>query len=46
MFKFLPKIKAKLGNFTPYLATLHQVKLLGLRDDLGGVEVMTGDGPN
>ncbi len=32
-------------NSTTYLTSLLQVKLLGLRDDLGGVEILTGDGP-
>lgn len=45
LLKFLPKIKEKLGNSTAYLAALLQVKLLGLRDDLGAVEILTGDGP-
>jgi hypothetical protein len=42
---YLPKIKAKLGaGSMSYLAALLQTKLLGLRDNLGGIEIRTDDG--
>jgi hypothetical protein len=45
LLKFLPKVKEKSGAKSPaYLACLLQVKLLGLRDDLGGVEILSSDG--
>ena len=40
----LPKIRDKLGGPTPtYLAAYLQVKLLGLRDNLGGIRVLNGE---
>ena len=42
---YLPKIKEKLGaDSLSYLAALLQTKLLGLRDNLGGVEIRADDG--
>jgi hypothetical protein len=42
---YLPKIKAKLGaGSMSYLAALLNTKLLGLRDNLGGIEIRTDDG--
>jgi hypothetical protein len=42
----LPKTKAELGVTTQYLAAFLQVKLMGLRDDLGGFEIREFDGRN
>jgi len=40
LLSYLPRIREKLGGPTPtYLAAYLQVKLLGLRDNLGGVRV-------
>ncbi len=44
LLRYLPKIKEKLGVSTKYLATFLQVKLLGLRDNLGGIEIRESDG--
>jgi hypothetical protein len=45
LVRYLPKIKDKVGASTGWLAALLQVKLLGLRDNLGGVEIRRDDGP-
>jgi hypothetical protein len=45
LVEFLPKIKRKLGTGTAYLAALLQTRLLGLRDNLGGVLIRDDDGP-
>ena len=44
LLRYLPKIKDKLGVSTKYLAAYLQVKLLGLRDNLGGIEIRDTDG--
>jgi len=44
LLRYLPKIKDKLGMTTKYLAAYLQVKLLGLRDNLGGIEIRESDG--
>jgi hypothetical protein len=45
LLSFLPKIKDKYGAAsTTYLACLLQVRLFGLRDNLGGVEMRDTDG--
>ncbi len=41
--EILPKIKSKLGSGTSYLAALLQTRLLGLRDNLGGVLINDDD---
>jgi hypothetical protein len=42
---YLPKIKDKLGaDSLFYLDALLKTKLLGLRDNLGGVEIRADDG--
>jgi hypothetical protein len=42
--RYLPRIKAALGPPTVRLAAFLQVKLLGLRDNLGGIEIRADDG--
>lgn len=43
---YIPKIKEKFGETSPtYVAAYLQVNLLGLRDNLGGIEVLDRDGP-
>ena len=42
--RYLPKIKEKQGPSTTWLAALLQVKLIGIRDNLGGIFVRTTDG--
>jgi len=44
LLRYLPKIKEKLGVSTKYLAAFLQAKLLGLRDNLGGIEIRESDG--
>ena len=45
LLKHLPKVKAdELGVTTQYLADFLQVKLMGLRDNLGGIEILESDG--
>jgi hypothetical protein len=45
LLKLLPKVKEKSGaKSTTYLACLLQVKLLGLRDDLDAMEILSSDG--
>jgi len=43
--EFLPNKKTRLGTGTTYLAALLQTRLLGLRDNLGGVLIRDDDGP-
>ena len=42
--RYLPKIKTKFGVTTKYLAAFLQVRLLGMRDDLGGIEICDSNG--
>jgi len=44
LVRYLPKIKSALGPSTTWLAAFLQVKLLGLRDNLGGIEIRGDDG--
>ena len=45
MKSYMPKIKAKLGaDSMSYLTALLQTKVLGLVDNLGGIEITTDDG--
>ena len=44
LLKYLPKVKAELGVTTQYLAAFLQVKLMGLLDNLGGIEIRETDG--
>jgi hypothetical protein len=44
LLKYLPKVKAEFGVTTQYLAAFLQVKLMGLRDNLGGIEIRETDG--
>ena len=44
LLKYLTKVKAEVGVTTQYLATFLQVKLMGLRDNLGGIKIRETDG--
>jgi hypothetical protein len=44
LVRYLPRIKAALGPSTIWLAAFLQVNLLGLRDNLGGIEIRADDG--
>ena len=42
--RYLPRIKSAIGPNTKWLAAFLQTKLLGLRDNLGGIEILRSDG--
>jgi hypothetical protein len=44
LVRYLPKVRSAVGPSTTWLAAFLQVKLLGLRDNLGGIEIRDDDG--
>jgi hypothetical protein len=42
--RYLPRVKTALRPSITWLAAVRLVKLLGLRDNLGGIKIRTDDG--